>query len=107
MGRSSSPAKSNPRAKAKATRPPNFSQFNEREDGSAYIEATVFVEKESHKGIVIGKGGAMLRALGTTARGQIEAMSGRKVYLRLRVKVQPGWRDNQRALRELGYDSRE
>ncbi len=82
-------------------------QFNEREDGSAYIEATVFVEKESHKGIVIGKGGAMLRALGTTARGQIEAMSGRKVYLRLRVKVQPGWRDNQRALRELGYDSRE
>jgi GTP-binding protein Era len=82
-------------------------EFSEREDGSAYIEATVFVEKESHKGIVIGQGGGMLRALGTTARGQIEAMSGRRVYLRLRVKVQPGWRDSERALRELGYDSRD
>ena len=82
-------------------------QFSERPDGSAYIEATVFLEKESHKGIVIGRRGSMLRALGTTARGAIESMSGRRVFLQLRVKVQPGWRDDERTLRSLGYDSRE
>ena len=82
-------------------------EYTERPDGSAYIEATILVEKESHKGIVIGRRGAMLRALGTTARGEIESMSGRRVFLRLRVKVQPGWRDDERALRSLGYDGRE
>ena len=82
-------------------------QYSERPDGSAYIEATIVVEKESHKGIVIGRRGGMLRALGTTARGEIESMSGRRVFLRLRVKVQPGWRDDERALRGLGYDVRE
>jgi len=82
-------------------------EYNERPDGSAYIEATIVVEKESHKGIVIGRRGGMLRALGTTARGEIESMSGRRVFLRLRVKVQTGWRDDERALRGLGYDVRE
>ncbi len=82
-------------------------EYTERPDGSAYIEATIVVEKESHKGIVIGRRGAMLRALGTTARGEIESMSGRRVFLRLRVKVQPGWRDNEQVLRGLGYDVRE
>jgi GTP-binding protein Era len=61
------------------------------------------VERESQKGIVIGKGGRMLRDIGTLARRQIEAMSGRKVYLELKVKVLPGWRDDERALHRLGY----
>jgi len=78
-------------------------EFKERENGAAYIAATVFVERESHKGIVIGEGGKMLKQIGTTARQEIEAMSGRKVFLELRVKVLKGWRDNAEWLRRLGY----
>lgn len=78
-------------------------QFTERNEHGAYIEATVFVEKESHKGIVIGQGGAMLKQIGTTARQEIEAMSGRKVYLRLRVKVRKNWRNDEKVLRWFGY----
>jgi GTP-binding protein Era len=77
--------------------------YQERGEGGAFIGATVFVERESQKGIVIGKGGRMLRDIGTLARRQIEAMSGRKVYLQLKVKVLPGWRDDERALQRLGY----
>lgn len=78
-------------------------EFKERENGAAYIAATLFVERESHKGIVIGEGGKMLKQIGTTARQEIEAMSGRKVFLELRVKVLKGWRDNAEWLRRLGY----
>ena len=78
-------------------------QYKERNEHGAYIEATVFVEKESHKGIVIGKDGKMLKKIGTTARGEIEAMSGRKVFLRLRVKVRKNWRDDENVLRRFGY----
>jgi GTP-binding protein Era len=78
-------------------------QFTERNEHGAYIEATVFVEKESHKGIVIGQGGAMLKQIGTAARQEIEAMSGRKVYLRLRVKVRKNWRNDEKVLRWFGY----
>ena len=77
--------------------------YQERGDSGAFIGATLFVERESQKGIVIGKGGHMLRDIGTLARRQIEAMSGRKVYLELKVKVLPGWRDDERALHQLGY----
>jgi GTP-binding protein Era len=77
--------------------------FQERAEGAAYLQATVFVEKESHKGIVIGKGGTMLKTIGSEARRQIESMSGRKVFLELRVKVLPGWRDREESLRRLGY----
>lgn len=80
--------------------------YQERGERGAFIAATVFVERESQKGIVIGKGGQMLREIGTLARQQIEAMSGRKVYLQLRVKVLPSWRDDERALRRLGYKGR-
>jgi GTP-binding protein Era len=78
-------------------------QYLEREEKGAYIEATVFVERESHKGIVIGQGGVMLKQIGTRARQEIEAMSSRKVFLRLRVKVRKNWRDDEKLLRWFGY----
>ena len=78
-------------------------EFTERNGHGAYIEATIFVERESHKGIVIGKGGNMLKQIGTYARQEIEAMSGRKVFLRLRVKVRKNWRNDEQVLRWFGY----
>jgi GTP-binding protein Era len=81
-------------------------QFVERESGGALIEATLLVEKESHKGIVIGQGGAMTKRIGTDARKEIERMGGRKVFLRLRVKVRKDWRDDEDVLRRFGYGAR-
>ncbi len=78
-------------------------EFSERENGNAYIAATLFVERDSQKGIVIGEGAAMLKKIGSAARKEIEAMSGRKVYLELRVKVSKDWRDDEDALRRFGY----
>ncbi len=78
-------------------------EYTERGESGAYIAATVFVERESHKAIAIGKGGEMLKRIGSTARHEIEAMSGRKVFLELRVKVNKNWRDKSDALRWLGY----
>ncbi|GIV65693.1 MAG: GTPase Era [Chloroflexota bacterium] len=78
-------------------------EYTERGDEGAYIHATLFVERESHKGIVIGKGGDMLKKIGSSARQEIEAMSGRKVFLELKVKVNPNWRNKPDALRWLGY----
>jgi GTP-binding protein Era len=67
----------------------------------ARITATVVVEKESHKGIVIGKAGQMLKLIGTEARLEMEQMFGRKVFLELWVKVMEDWTDNARNVREL------
>lgn len=78
-------------------------EFTERGETGAYIAATLFVEKESQKGIVIGQGGEMLKKIGFSARRAVEEMSGRKVYLELRVKVSKDWRDNPDALRQFGY----
>lgn len=78
-------------------------QYTERGGEGAYIEATVFVEREAHKGIVIGQGGAMLKQIGSLARKEIEAMSGRRVYLSLRVKVRKNWRNDEKVLRWFGY----
>jgi GTP-binding protein Era len=69
------------------------------------IEAAILVERESQKGIVIGKGGAMLKAIGSAARREIEAFLGGKVFLGLFVKVREDWRENARALDEAGLDS--
>ncbi len=77
--------------------------FKERENGIVYIEATVFVEKESQKGIVIGSGGGMLKTIGTDARRTIEEMLGVKVFLELRVKVEKNWRNDPNALKRFGY----
>lgn len=78
-------------------------EFAERENGMLYIAATIFVERESQKGIVIGEGGKMLKQIGSSARQEIEEMGGRPVFLELRVKVLKDWRNNEEMLRRLGY----
>lgn len=78
-------------------------EYKEREGGTNYIEGTLFVERESQKGILIGEGGKMIKKIGSQARKQIEAMSGRKVFLRLRVKVRKNWRNDSNALRLFGF----
>jgi GTPase len=80
-------------------------EFKERGETGAYLGATLLVERESQKGIVIGKGGEMLKAIGTSARKQIEEMSGRKIFLDLRVKVSKNWRNDPYMLNVLGYIS--
>ena len=81
-------------------------QYTEQGETGAYIEATLLVEKETHKGIVIGQGGSMLKEIGSRARAEIEKMSGRKVFLRLRVKVRKNWRNDDRVLKSFGYTKR-
>ncbi len=68
-----------------------------------YIRATLFVERESQKGIVIGRGGAMLRAIGSHARARLEALLGEQVHLETWVKVLPHWRRRAAALSRLGF----
>lgn len=77
-------------------------EYKTREDGLRYIHATIFVERESHKGIVIGKGGSMIKRISTLARQEIEEMSGEKVFLELKVKVENNWRNNPDFLRRYG-----
>jgi len=78
-------------------------QYLEREEHGAFIEATLILERESHKPIVIGKDGQMLKRIGMAARKEIEAMSGRKIYLQIKVKVRKNWRDDEKVLRQFGY----
>jgi GTP-binding protein Era len=67
------------------------------------LSASVFVEKESHKSIVIGKQGERLKAVGMQARQDMEKLFGKKVFLEMWVKVREAWREDERALIELGY----
>jgi GTP-binding protein Era len=67
------------------------------------IELSIVVDKESHKKIVIGRGGALLKTIGSDARRKIEALLGRKVHLALWVKVMPRWYENDARLVEMGY----
>jgi GTP-binding protein Era len=76
-------------------------EYTERNEHGVYIEATIFVERESHKGIVIGMNGQMLKKIGTAARKEIEAMNGKKVFLRLRVKVRKNWRDDEKLVKQM------
>jgi len=78
-------------------------EYKERNETGAFIAATIFVERDSQKGIVIGKQGSVLKAIGTVARKAIETMSGRKVFLDLRVKVKKNWRTDQAFLKQMGY----
>lgn len=78
--------------------------WTERDDGLQRIEGEIVVEKNGHKGMVIGAGGKQLREIGQAARKQLEVFLSRKVYLGLEVIVIPGWREDQEALRELGYE---
>ncbi len=79
-------------------------RWHEREDGLVEINAVIYCEKASHKGIIIGKQGAMLREIGKQARGDIERMLDARVYLELWVKVKEGWRNNQYQMRNFGYE---
>jgi GTP-binding protein Era len=76
-------------------------EYTERNEHGVYIEATIFVERESHKGIVIGMNGQMLKRIGTAARKEIEAMNGKKVFLQLRVKVRKNWRDDEKLVKQM------
>ncbi|MCG4282653.1 GTPase Era [Lacticaseibacillus saniviri] len=78
-----------------------------REAGKLQIEAYIIVERDSQKGIVIGKGGAMLKQIGILARRDIENLLGDKVNLQLWVRVQKNWRDNNQYLRSLGYNQKD
>lgn len=78
-------------------------RFEEREGGMTYISAVVYAERESQKGIVLGKGGAMIKQIGQAARQQIEELLETRVYLDLWVKVRPKWRTDEEELRRLGY----
>lgn len=81
--------------------------YEDRGEDQAYIMATLFVERDSQKGIVIGNKGLMIREIGKTARREIEEMTGRQVYLDLRVKVHKNWRNNPNALNLMGYSLKE
>lgn len=78
-------------------------EFNERPNGVLYIAAYIYTERESQKGIVIGRGGQMLKRIGREARASLEASFGCRVYLELWVKVRKNWRRSERELRRLGY----
>ncbi len=78
-------------------------RFTERDDGIIDLDVTIFCEKASHKGIIIGKGGAMLKKIGESARRDIERFMGTKVYLQTWVKVKENWRDSDAMLRNFGY----
>ncbi|MGQ9489608.1 MAG: GTPase Era [Anaerolineae bacterium] len=78
-------------------------RFEEREDGPTYISAVIYVERETQKPIVLGKGGEMIKRIGQAARAQIEALLEARVYLELWVKVRPKWRTDEEQLRWLGY----
>lgn len=73
------------------------------ENDKVHIQATIIIERDSQKGIIIGKGGKMLKVIGTKARQDIERLLGDKVYLELWVKVQKDWRDKQTYLKDFGY----
>ena len=77
--------------------------FTERDNGIIDIDATIFCEKASHKGIIIGKGGEMLKKISSMARKDCEKVMGTKVYLTTWVKVKENWRDNAHLMRNFGY----
>lgn len=78
-------------------------KFSERENGIIDMDVTIFCEKASHKGIIIGKQGAMLRRIGELARNDIETFMGTKVFLQTWVKVKENWRDSMAQLRNFGF----
>ena len=77
--------------------------FSERDNGIIDLDATIFCEKASHKGIIIGKGGAMLKKISSMARADCEKFMGTKVYLTTWVKVKENWRDSDFMVRNFGY----
>ena len=80
-----------------------ITKFSQRDDDVIELDATIYCEKSSHKGIIIGKGGGMLKKIGALAREDIEAFMGAKVYLQTWVKVKENWRDNVNLIKNFGY----
>ncbi len=80
-------------------------RFSERDNGIIDLEVTIYCEKDSHKGIIIGKKGAMLKHIGELARADIEEFMGTKVYLQTWVKVRENWRDSMASLRNFGFNN--
>ena len=80
-----------------------ITRFAERDDEVVEVEATIYCEKNSHKGIIIGKGGSMLKKVSTLARQDMERFMGTKIYLQTWVKVKENWRDNPAAIQNFGY----
>ena len=79
-------------------------RFSERDSGIIDLDVTIYCEKSSHKGIIIGKNGAMLKRISSHAREDIERFMGAKVYMETWVKVKENWRDNLNYIRSFGYD---
>ena len=84
----------------------NIQKFRERRDGLYDIDADIICERDSHKGIIIGRGGEMLKRIGTAARAEIEEQLGAQVNLKLFVKVRKNWRDDENMVKNFGYDLR-
>lgn len=82
-----------------------ITKFSERDDGIVEIDATIYCEKSSHKGIIIGKNGSMLKSIGESARRDIERLLGTRVFLQTWVKVKENWRDSDVLVRNFGYFS--
>ena len=81
-----------------------ITKFSERDSGIIDLDVTIYCEKASHKGIIIGKGGEMLKRISSAARRDIEKFMGTKVFLQTWVKVKENWRDNPNFIRSLGYN---
>ena len=80
-----------------------ITRFAERDDEVVEVDATIYCEKSSHKGIIIGKGGAMLKKVSSLARKDMEKFMGTKIFLQTWVKVKENWRDNPSAIHNFGY----
>ena len=80
-------------------------EYQERSARLDYVAATIVVEKESQKGILIGRGGHTLRQIGADARHEIERLVDKQVFLELQVKVRRNWREDERELRRMGYST--
>jgi len=81
-----------------------INKFSERDNGIIDLDATIYCEKASHKGIIIGKGGEMLKKIGTEARTELERMHVKKVFLSLWVKVNEDWRNKRGKIANFGFE---
>ena len=84
-----------------------ITEYLPRENGHLYVGAAIYVERDSQKGILIGKGGSMLKKIGSMARPELERLFGNQVFLELRVKVKKDWRNDDWLLKNFGYDKKE
>ena len=82
-------------------------EYFKEKDGSIYIKALIFVERDSQKGIIIGREGAALKRVATDARRELEKFFGKRIFLEIYVKVDKDWRNSDKQLRRFGYDQKD